>query len=67
MLVIEVDGSTHHFEEIIQKDKIEQRILEELEFKVLRFTDEEILKNLNAVSEMISNWIEQFEKENPRM
>ena len=65
MLVIEVDGNTHHYEETIQKDRIKQRTLEELGFKVLRFTDDEILKNLNGVSDLISNWIEQFEKENP--
>ena len=67
MLVIEVDGNSHHYEEIIQKDTIKQGTLEELGFKVLRFTDEEILKNLNAVSEIIGSWIEQFEKENPKM
>ena len=67
MLVIEVDGSTHNYEETIQKDRIKQRILEQLGFKVLRFTEEEILKNLNAVSEIISIWIEQFEKEHPKM
>jgi very-short-patch-repair endonuclease len=67
MLVIEVDGNSHHYEEVIQKDRIKQSTLEELGFKVLRFTDEEILKNLNAVSEIIGSWIEQFEKEKSKM
>ena len=67
MLVIEVDGNSHQYEETIQKDRIKQRILEELGFKVLRFTDEEILKNLSVVSETISCWIELFEKEHPKM
>jgi len=67
MLVIEVDGNSHKYEETIQKDRIKQRILEELGFKVLRFTDEEILKNLSVVSETIGCWIELFEKEHPKM
>ena len=66
-LVIEVDGNSHYYEETIQKDRIKQKTFEELGFKVLRFTDDEILKNLNGVSDLISSWIEQFEKENPNM
>ena len=66
MLVIEVDGNTHLYEETIQKDKIKQKILEELGFTVLRFTDDDILKNLNGVSDIINYWIEEFEKKNPK-
>ena len=62
MLIIEVDGNTHYYEETIHKDRIKQRILEELGFTILRFTDDEILKNLNGVSDLINSWIEQFEK-----
>jgi very-short-patch-repair endonuclease len=67
MLVIEVDGNTHLYEETIQKDRIKQRVFEELGFTVLRFTDDDILKNLNGVSDSIFYWIEEFEKKNTKM
>ena len=63
-LVIEVDGNTHLYEETIQKDSIKQKILEELGFTILRFTDDDILKNINGVSDNIYYWIEEFEKKN---
>jgi very-short-patch-repair endonuclease len=66
MLVIEIDGNTHLYEETIQKDRIKQRVLEELGFTVLRFTDDDILKNLNGVSDILNYWIEEYEKENPK-
>jgi very-short-patch-repair endonuclease len=67
MLIIEVDGNTHLYEETFQRDKIKQKKLEELGFTVLRFTDDDILKNLNSVSYIINDWIEEFEKKNPKI
>ena len=67
MLVIEVDGNNHLYEETIQKDIIKQKILEESGFTVLRFTDDDILKNLNSISYIINDWIEEFEKKNPKV
>jgi len=37
MLIIEVDGITHHTEEAIKKDEIRQKALESAGFTVLRF------------------------------
>ena len=48
-LVIEVDGVTHLDEEVIEKDKIKQRDLEEAGFHVLRFRDEEVLNRIDNV------------------
>lgn len=48
-LVIEVDGSTHEFLEIQKRDVVRQRRLEELGFVVLRFSDEDVLNDINAV------------------
>jgi very-short-patch-repair endonuclease len=67
MLIIEVDGNTHLYEETFQRDKIKQKKLEELGFTVLRFTDDDILKNLNKISYIINDWIEEFEKKNPKI
>ncbi len=52
-LVIEVDGGQHYKEESIEKDKIRDKCLKGLGLKVLRFTNLEVLKNINGVVEKI--------------
>ena len=59
MLVIEVDGITHQWAETIIKDKKKQSDLEAAGFTVLRFTDEEVLNNLNVVHGFLEDWIEK--------
>lgn len=59
MLVIEVDGITHHFEEVIKKDNIRQKVLETAGFTVIRFTDDEVLNNIDAVYNYLEDWIEK--------
>ena len=59
MLIIEVDGITHHWEETIVKDKIKQTNLEAAGFTVLRFTDDEVLNDINAVHGFLENWIDK--------
>src|SRR5712691_6628021 len=59
MLVIEVDGITHQWEETIIKDKKKQKDLEEVGFTMLRFTDEEILNNIHFVQSSLEEWIEK--------
>lgn len=58
MLIIEVDGITHHWEETIKKDKTKQADLEAAGFTVLRFTDDEVLNNINVVHDFLESWIE---------
>jgi len=58
MLIIEVDGITHHWEETILKDKKKQTELEAAGFTVLRFTDDEVLNDINAVHGFLESWIE---------
>ena len=59
MLIIEVDGITHHSEEAIKKDEFRQNVLEEAGFTVLRFTDEEVLNNIQFVHSYLEDWIEK--------
>ncbi|TMI63347.1 MAG: DUF559 domain-containing protein [Bacteroidetes bacterium] len=59
MLIIEVDGSIHQLEEITKNDKIRQKALEEAGFTVLRFTNEEVLENINAVYSYLEDWVEK--------
>lgn len=59
MLVIEVDGITHQLEEVIKNDEIRQKALEAAGFTVLRFTDEEVLKDIQSVYSYLEDWIEK--------
>lgn len=59
MLIIEVDGSIHQLEEIMKNDAERQRALEDAGFTVLRFTNEEVLENINAVYSFLEDWIEK--------
>ena len=52
-LIIEIDGSQHYEEKGIKKDKIRDEYFESLRLKVLRFTNLDVLKNLNGVLEKI--------------
>ena len=59
MLVIEVDGITHLWEETIIKDKKKTADLEASGFTVLRFTDDEVLNNIHSVCSFLEEWIEK--------
>ncbi len=65
MLIIEVDGITHHWEETIKKDEIRQKALESAGFTVLRFSDDEVLNHIHAVNNFLEDWIEK--KINPQV
>jgi len=52
-LIIEIDGYTHTLEATIEKDRIKQHDLEKAGFRVLRFTDDEILKGIENVKMFI--------------
>ena len=59
MLIIEVDGITHQSEEALLKDDKRQSDLEKAGFTVLRFTDEEVLNNIQAVNAFLEEWIDK--------
>ncbi len=59
MLIIEVDGSIHDLEDIRKNDMIRQKALEEAGFTVLRFTNEEVLTNIQLVHSFLEEWIEK--------
>lgn len=52
-LVIELDGDSHYTEEAQAHDRARDAYLHSLGLRVLRFTNEEVLKNLEGVYEMI--------------
>jgi len=59
MLIIEVDGISHDDESQWQLDLERQQDLEDFGFTVLRFSDEEVMNDLEYVEQTISQWIEE--------
>ena len=62
MLVVELDGYTHLLEETIKKDEKKTRMLEEVGFTVIRFTDDEVLKDIENVQRELEAFVDKFEK-----
>ena len=52
-LIIEVDGGYHNSKEQMEDDEIRTRHLNELGYRVIRFTNEEILLNIDFCLEII--------------
>ena len=59
MLIIEVDGSIHELEEVRKNDEQRQKALEEAGFTVLRFTNTEVLTNIQWVQSCLEEWIKK--------
>jgi len=56
-LVLEIDGSQHYESENKEKDKTKSQYLESEGLKILRFTDLDVLKNIDGAVERICNEI----------
>ena len=50
-LVIEVDGATHEF--TVEEDAIRQAFIESMGFRVVRFSNQDVIENLEGVVETI--------------
>jgi very-short-patch-repair endonuclease len=48
-LIVEVDGGQHYSEENIVKDEVRDRFLNDLGFRVLRFSNSDVFKNIEGV------------------
>lgn len=56
-MVIEIDGGQHYTEDGAQKDKVRDDYLALLGFKVFRFSDRQIFKNIGGVLETIYEYL----------
>ena len=65
MLGIEVDGYSHEFLEIQEKDTIKEQRMNELGISVLRFSDHEVLKDIENVLRAIEFYVVDYEKHTP--
>lgn len=63
ILVVEVDGITHHHEETLLKDRKKEEDLERAGFKVVRFTDEDVLSKIEEVRAVLESCVEAREQE----
>ena len=63
LLIIEVDGFSHFNEEAYNKDIKRQKDLENIGYKVIRFNDNDVLKNINNVARCLEITIEEREIE----
>ena len=59
-VVIELDGYTHGFENVVEKDKLKEERLRQLGISVLRFHDSEVMNNIDNVLRVIQYFIEEF-------
>jgi len=58
-LVIELDGSIHDNEEVKQNDVIRQKLIEEDGLKVIRFTNNAVMNNLNQVQKALEEYMQK--------
>ncbi len=56
-LIIEIDGSIHKLDRILKLDNIKDELIKKRWFKIIRFTNEQIYKNVDMVIEKIKNEI----------
>ncbi len=62
MLAIEVDGYSHELIEVYNKDLKKDKKLNELDITVLRFSDKQVLKEMDNVLRAIEWFIFEFER-----
>jgi len=59
-LVIEVDGSQHLSDEMLEYDRIRDEYLSSLGLRVLRFNNNDVLTNIDGVIERILESLEEL-------
>ena len=67
MMIIEIIGNTHYFGDVCDRDLVRLRKLESSGFKVVRFKDTYILKNIENVRKEIERVILELEENPPNI
>ena len=62
-LGIELDGYSHEFIEVIEKDTVKTARLKNLGIAILRFSDDQVMNDMNNVLWEIEAYILKFEAE----
>ncbi|TBO44786.1 endonuclease domain-containing protein [Pedobacter kyonggii] len=66
-LVIEVDGLSHEWEGQFEKYKAREHVLKALGFNALRFSDDEVMNDIENVDRTIQHFITEWEKDHTRI
>jgi len=61
-LVIEIDGAYHFEAEQKVKDNERQKLLEEMGLFFLRFSEQQVRKDMDIVLKEIGNYVDEFEQ-----
>jgi len=56
-LIVEIDGYSHHFEEVYENDVERQKEIENLGYTFVRFTDDEVMSDFENVIRTLENSI----------
>ncbi len=64
MLIIEVDGITHQYEEVYYNDKIREMALKRIGFSIIRFSDSEVLEDIHNVTRALESYVFNYREEN---
>ena len=56
MVAIELDGLTHHWKEVYEKDMKKEKRITELGIKVLRFNNSDVMNDINNVLRVIEDY-----------
>ena len=65
MLGIEVDGYSHQFLDVYNKDGIKEKRMNDFGISVLRFSDDQVLNDMENVLRAIEFYIFEYEKHTP--
>ncbi len=64
MLGIEIDGYSHNLIEVFEKDTIKNKRMNQLGITILRFSDEQVLYDMENVLRAVEHYIIEFEESN---
>ena len=65
LLGIELDGDSHELIEVFDKDVNKEKVMNKFGITILRFSDEQVLKDMFNVHSAIEFYIFEFEKHTP--
>ena len=65
MLIIEVDGYSHLLDEVIQMDIKKEEYLKSIGFTIIRFTDDEVLNDINNVQKTLESFLDSRKGSSP--